>query len=78
VNTFSQHHASALHWAAFHGQAELAQLLIDHGAALEDSDHDFKGTPLNWAMYGSQNAWRPELGNYPATVEALLKAGLKL
>lgn len=78
VNTFSQHHGSALHWAAFHGQAELAQLLIDHGAALEDSDHDFKGTPLNWAMYGSQNAWDPELGNYPATVEVLLKAGASL
>jgi ankyrin repeat protein len=78
VNTFSQHHASPLHWAAFHGQAALAQLLIDHGAALEDSDHDFKGTPLNWAIYGSQNAWHPEQGNYPATVEVLLAAGASL
>jgi hypothetical protein len=78
VNTFSQHHASALHWAAFHGQAELAQLLIDYGAALEDSDNDFKGTPLNWAMYGSHSAWHPELGNYPATVEVLLAAGAML
>ena len=78
VNTFSQHHASSLHWAAFHGQAELAKLLIDHGAALENADNEFKGTPLNWAMYGSQNAWRPELGDYPATVEVLLAAGVGL
>ena len=78
VNAFSQHHASSLHWAAFHGQAELAQLLIDHGAALENTDNEFKGTPLNWAMYGSQNAWHPELGNYPVTVEVLLRAGASL
>jgi len=78
VNTFSQHHASSLHWAAFHGQAELAKLLIDHGAALENADNEFKGTPLNWAMYGSQNAWHLESGNYPATVEVLLAAGASL
>jgi len=78
VNTFSQHHASSLHWAAFHGQAEMVHLLINHGAALEDSDNEFKGTPLNWAMYGSHSAWHPELGNYPATVEALLAAGASL
>ncbi len=78
VNAFSQHHASALHWAAFHGNAELAHLLIDHGAALEDTDNEFKGTPLNWAMYGSQNAWHTELGDYPATAEVLLAAGASL
>lgn len=78
VNAFSQHHASALHWAAFHGNAELARLFIDHGAALENSDNEFKGTPLNWAMYGSENAWHPGLGDYPSTVSVLLAAGAKL
>lgn len=78
VNVFSQHHASALHWAAFHGNAEMAQLLVKHHAALEDASNEYKGTPLNWAQYGSRNAWRPELGNYPATVEVLLAAGAKL
>jgi len=78
VHAFSQHHASSLHWAAFHGNAELARLFIDHHAALENADNEFEGTPLNWAMYGSINAWHPELGNYPATVEVLLAAGARL
>jgi ankyrin repeat protein len=78
VHVFSQHHASSLHWAAFHGNAELALLFINHHAALENSDNEFKGTPLNWATYGSRNAWHPELGNYPATVEVLLAAGARL
>src|SRR5580765_956905 len=78
VNVFSQHHASALHWAAFHGNAELARLFVDHGAAFENADNEFKGTPLNWAMYGSQNAWHPDQGDYPATVNILIAAGANL
>jgi ankyrin repeat protein len=78
VNAFSQHHASALHWAAFHGNAELAQLLIKHHAAIEDTSNEYKGTPLNWAMYGSVNGWHAEQGDYPGTVSILLKAGAKL
>jgi ankyrin repeat protein len=78
VDAFSQHHASSLHWAAFHGNAELARLFVDHGAALENADNEFKGTPLNWAMYGSENAWHPELGDYPATVGVLFEAGASL
>jgi len=78
VHAFSQHHASSLHWAAFHGNAELARLFINHLAALENADNEFEGTPLNWAMYGSRNGWHPELGNYPATVEVLLAAGARL
>jgi ankyrin repeat protein len=78
VNAFSQHHASSLHWAAFHGNAELARLFVDHGAAFENADNEFKGTPLNWAMYGSQNAWHPDQGDYPATVNILIAAGANL
>jgi ankyrin repeat protein len=78
VNASSQHHASALHWAAFHGNAEMARLFVKHHPALEDTGNEYKGTPLNWAQYGSRNAWRPELGDYPATVEVLLAAGAKL
>jgi len=78
VNVFSQHHASALHWAAFHGNAELAQLLMKHHAAIEDTNNEYKSTPLNWAMYGSVNGWHAEQGDYHGTVSILLKAGAKL
>ena len=78
VNVFSQHHASALHWAAFHGNAEMAQLFVKHRAAIEDTSNEYKGTPLNWAQYGSVNGWQTKLGDYPGTVNVLLKAGAKL
>jgi len=38
---------------------------------------DFKGTPLNRAIHGSENSWHPGQGDYPPTVELLLRAGAK-
>lgn len=77
VNVFSQHHATALHWAAWHGNAEIVQLILQRQPELENSDNDFKGTPLEWAIHGSENGWDREKGDYGTTVDALLKAGAK-
>ena len=41
-------------------------------------DADFQGTPLGWAIHGSEHGWYCRTGNYAATVELLLKAGAKL
>jgi hypothetical protein len=78
VDAFSQHHASALHWACFHGNAELVRLMVARGAAIENTDNEYGSTPLNWAMHGSKNGWRPQEGDYPATVETLLDLGARL
>jgi hypothetical protein len=78
ANTFSQHHATPLHWAAFHGNAGMIRLLLPHHPPIENDDNDYKATPLNWAMYGSQNGWHQEAGDYANTVEALLDAGASL
>jgi hypothetical protein len=78
VESFGQHHATPLHWAAWHGQAELVRQILAHGAAIENSDNDYRVTPLNWAIHGSQNGWYRETGDYPATVEALLDAGARM
>ncbi len=75
VESFGQHHATPLHWAAWHGNAELVRLILTYNPPIENSDNDYKVTPLNWAMHGSQNGWYREAGDYPATVEALLDAG---
>jgi hypothetical protein len=45
---------------------------------LEQTDADFNGAPLGWAIHGSQNGWHANTGDYAATVEALLIAGAKL
>jgi ankyrin repeat protein len=73
-----QHNASALHWAAWHGNLELVNLLIARGASLEDASNDFKGTPLGWAIHGSENGWHRDQGDYPGVVRALLSAGAKI
>jgi len=51
---------------------------LRYNPPLELKDADFNGTPLGWAIHGSKNGWYCRTGNYPATVEALLKAGAKV
>ena len=78
VDAVGQHRATPLHWAAFHGNAEMAREILRYDPPLEQIDGDFKSTPLGWAIHGSENGWYCETGNYGATVEALLDAGAKL
>lgn len=78
VDTFSQHHATPLHWAAWHGNAELVRLILNRHPPLDHAGNEFHGTPLGWAMHGSQNGWDRKTGDYAATVEALLDAGASL
>jgi ankyrin repeat protein len=75
VDVRGQHNATALHWAGFHGNAGMARTLVERGAPLEVKDDDFDGTPLHWAIYGSQHGWRCKTGDYVGTVDVLLSAG---
>jgi ankyrin repeat protein len=75
VDVLGQHQATPLHWAAFHGNAELTRELLRFTPPLEKTDADFQGTPLGWAIHGSEHGWHRETGDYPETVAALLDAG---
>jgi ankyrin repeat protein len=75
VDARGQHGATALHWAGFHGNAEMARLLLARGAPLEAKESGFDGTPIDWAIYGSQHGWRCDTGDYAGTVHELLSAG---
>jgi ankyrin repeat protein len=77
LDTRGQHRATPLHWASFHGNAEMTREILRYNPPLELTDADFKGTPLGWAIHGSEHGWYCRTGNYAATVEALLKAGAK-
>jgi ankyrin repeat protein len=66
---------TALHWAAFHGNVEMVRGLIGYRAPLDAEEQQFKGTPLGWALYGSEHGWHRDTADYPATVEVLLSAG---
>ena len=77
VDARGQHGGTALHWAAFHGHAELARLILRFNPSLETVDFEYSGTPLDWAVHGSEHGWFRETGDYAGTVAALLKAGAK-
>lgn len=77
VDARGQHGGTALHWAAFHGHAEMAHLILRFNPPLELVDSEFDGTPLGWAIHGSEHGWHRETGDYAGTVAALLKAGAK-
>jgi ankyrin repeat protein len=66
-----------LHQAAWYGQLEVVKLLLAHHAPLEEKDTTYGGTPLGWACHGSMNCRNPN-GDYPAIVEALIRAGAEI
>ena len=78
VDALGQHRATPLHWAAFQGNAEMAQEILRYQPPLELKDADFHSTPLGWAIYGSENGWHFDKSDYAKTVERLLEAGSKL
>lgn len=77
VDARGQHHVTPLHWAAFHGNAQMTETILRFGPPLEATDADFNGTPLRWAIHGSEHGWYCRTGDYGATVESLVRAGAK-
>jgi ankyrin repeat protein len=66
-----------LHWAAWHGNAEMARLILRHKPPLEQRDPEYHATPLGWAIHGSLHGWHRKTGDYAAVVQALLQSGVK-
>ena len=64
-----------MHWAAFHGNAGMIEAILRYNPPLEATDAEFGGTPLRWAMYGSEHGWHNSTGDYGAAVKALIRAG---
>jgi len=77
VDFRGQHGATPLHWAAYHGNAEMTEVILAHHAPLECLDASFDATPLGWAIHGSEHGTHCQTGNYRATVHALLQAGAR-
>ena len=78
VNTRGDAGATALHWAGFHGNAEMTRIILQHHPNLEQKSIEYEGTALSWAVYGSGNGWRRDTGDYVGTARALLEAGAVL
>jgi hypothetical protein len=68
---------TALHFAAWHGNAEMIREILKHHPPLEIADTNYGSTPLGWALHGSKNSWERHKGDYAAALELLLQAGSK-
>jgi ankyrin repeat protein len=77
IGARGQHGGTALHWAAFHGNASMVRKILRHGPALETLDRDYQQPALGWALFGSLHGWHASAGDYAEAVEALLDAGAK-
>jgi ankyrin repeat protein len=75
VDARGKHGATALHFAAWHGNADLVREILARRPSLETRDRDFNMTPLGWAFHGSLHGSNRQRGDYAATAEALLAAG---
>ena len=73
-----QHGGTALHWAAWHGHADIVREILRHAPSIDDASNDFHATPLGWAIHGSEHAWPRYQGDYVAVVQLLCDAGAKL
>ena len=66
----------ALHWAAFHGNAEMVRVLLRRDPPIGVRDSRYNATPLGWCVYGAVEGWsRDRGGDYPTTVQMLLDSG---
>lgn len=75
VDATGQHQATPLHWAAWHGNTKMVETILRFRPPLEAVDADFSGTPLRWAIHGSEHSWYSGTGDYGGTIEALIRAG---
>jgi ankyrin repeat protein len=63
--------ATALHWAAYHGNADLVAALLKHRAPTDVLDARFQGTPRGWAEHGANEAGRKPAADYPRVLALL-------
>ncbi|HEY3934893.1 MAG TPA: ankyrin repeat domain-containing protein [Gemmatimonadales bacterium] len=77
VDAQGPHGGTALHWAAWHGNAEMMREILKFNPPLDLRDRAHNGPPLGWALHGSLHGWHAKTGDYGAVVTALIEAGAK-
>ena len=77
VTARGQHGAMPLHWAAFHGNPDMLQVVLAHNPPLEATDNDFGSTAMGWALHGTFGSWPgTSTGRHAECMEVLLGIGV--
>jgi ankyrin repeat protein len=79
VTALSQHGATPLHWAAFHGNFDMLEEVLRHNPPINVRDRQFQGTSLDWLIHGALDPWRGiSTGQHAECVRLLLDAGAQV
>jgi hypothetical protein len=78
VTALSQHGATPLHWAAFHGNADMMQEILRHNPPVEARDRQYHGTAMDWLFHGSLNPWEFSTGRHGDCARLLIDAGARV
>jgi len=68
---------TVLHMAAWEGNTQIIQILLQRGVEVNDLDPTHGSSPLSWAAYGSVNR-RRDGGDYAGAIERLVQAGANI
>jgi ankyrin repeat protein len=78
VTARSQHGATPLHWAAFHGNADMVEEVLRCNPPIEVQDRQFHGTTMGWLIHGALNPWGSSTGRHGECAHLLLGAGARV
>jgi hypothetical protein len=78
VTALSQHGATPLHWAAFHGNADMMEEVLRHDPPIDVQDRQFHGTAMDWLIHGALNPWGFSTGRHGECAHLLLGAGARV
>jgi ankyrin repeat protein len=78
VTALSQHGATSLHWAAFHGNAAMMEEVLRYSPIIDAHDRQFDGTAMDWLIHGALNPWEFSTGQYGECARLLLAAGARV
>jgi ankyrin repeat protein len=78
VTALSQHGAAPLHWAAFHGNADMMEQVLRYNPPIDAQDRQFNGTAMGWLIHGALNPWGFSTGHHGKCARLLLGAGARV
>ena len=73
----SQHGGTALHWSAFHGNAEMMENVLQYNPPIDAQDRQFHDTAMGWLIHGALNPWGFSTGQHGECAQLLLGAGAR-